>query len=346
MFYIESIVLEYCHYPAIKMSFAASTFLQLVLLLTWTCLSTFSEEQTHPIFRKVLSSQVILEQLFSSASLVFAPGLFELIQAIEPPTVSYFKSLPTNFKKKWAVYLLLLEKPGCRPNIYIGSGTQATSGVSARLADYTHGKNVPRYVHKALNDGYSIVHQGLLCWTQIPPPALRPVSRAVILALEATFAFVFRAMRPVKQDYGMSHICPWPRDTLEYDGLCSHCALTEAVPGDHGLFAEELEAQAAEIKGRRADYYHEWRNRTQSEDPETYYAKSNKNRKAYVKRNPGAQKEADKRTIAKAVAQKKFHCAICDHTFTKKAKLTKHLTGPKHAEKAALARKQQSSDSC
>lgn len=70
-----------------------------------------------------------MEQLLSSTSLASAPGLFEVLQASTPPTVSYFKSLPTDCKKLWAVYLLVLEKLSCRPKIYIGSGTDAKSGI-------------------------------------------------------------------------------------------------------------------------------------------------------------------------------------------------------------------------
>lgn len=42
--------------------------------------------------------------------------------------------------------------------------------------------------------------------------------------------------------HGMVHICQWARDTLEYDGLCSHNPLSELPAGDHSLSAEELEA--------------------------------------------------------------------------------------------------------
>ena len=50
-----------------------------------------------------------------------------------------------------------------------------------------------------------------------------PVLRALFVALEAIFAFVFWAIK-AKREYGhgLAHICPWDRGTLEYDGLCSH----------------------------------------------------------------------------------------------------------------------------
>jgi hypothetical protein len=57
---------------------------------------------------------------------------------------------------------------------------------------------------------------------------------------------------PIGGDYGMSQICPWPIDTLPYDGFFSHCSLYEGVAGDFDL-TEELEVKAAEIKQRHLE---------------------------------------------------------------------------------------------
>lgn len=314
------------------MDLVATTVLPLVVRLTWTCLSTTPEQQKHPIYAR-LSSNAMLDQLLSSTSLVFSPGLSEVLQAPTPPPVSYFKSLSTVNTKLWAVYLLVLEKASCRPKIYIGSGTDAKSGVSARLGQYDTGNHVPRYVQKAIEDGYVITHKGLLCWASLPSAAEVPILRLVFLTLEATFTFIFRAIH--KTDYGMAHMCHWARDTLEYDGLCSHNPLTEAPAGDHSLSPEELEAQAAEIFRRRAEYYREYRQKARADNLEEYKAKVNSNRRAYIKRNPEPSKAAEKRCIAKAVQEKKFYCAVCDHVFTRKPKLTAHLSGKRHAAKAA-----------
>jgi hypothetical protein len=146
------------------MAFDAATLPQLLLLLMWTCFSTCSDNAKHPIFLKVISGQDILEELLSSVSLTCAPGLFEILQSSTPPTISFFKALPSEFTKRWGIYLLTLEKSGCRPKIYIGSGTRR-QGVRERLNQYAHrGKYTPRYVAKALDDGYVITHKGLLCW--------------------------------------------------------------------------------------------------------------------------------------------------------------------------------------
>ena len=331
------------------MDSAATTIFQLVLLLLWTGLSTAPGHQKLYMFNKILSSHSIVEELLSSASITFAPGLFEILQASTPPTVSYFKSLPTEDKKRWAVYLLVLENrvTRSRPRIYIGSGTEARNGVSSRLGNYDSGVMVPRHVAKALEDGYTIVRKGLLCWTSsMPAAAMVPILRVLFIALEAVFTFAFWALRSkTEYGYGLAHICKWPRDELEYDGLCSHNPLVEIPAGDHSLSAEELEAQAVEALERRADSVRRCREKARLERPEKYKAKAIENRRKHLDKNPDAQKVADKRVIEKNLKERKRYCAVCDHVFTKKAKLTKHLARPKHAKRAALldkaARKRQ-----
>ncbi|RDW73886.1 hypothetical protein BP5796_07328 [Coleophoma crateriformis] len=308
------------------MAFNMDTVDSLMLLLTWTCLARFFVWYGHSIFAKVLSSQAIVAELFQSTSLVFAPGLLDAVQASTPPTVAYFKSLPVLRKKKvWAVYLLVLEKPNCKAKFYIGSGTDALNGASVRL--------------KNLRQQGTATH-GLLCTTPIPRAALVPIVRMFIVALEAAFTYIFWAVR-CKNDNGKSYvhlyICPWDHATLEYDGLCSHNPLSEVPPGDHELSAEQLEAQAAELKQNRADYISEWREKTKKNKPDEYYAKANKNRKLYIQRNPEAAKAATKRAKRKAVKQKSHYCFVCRHPFNTSAALTRHVAGVRHANRVAKA---------
>jgi hypothetical protein len=102
------------------MPFLAETLLQLVMLITWTVLNDTPATQKQAHYTKFLPSQDVLEAMVSKVSLVFAPGLFEVLKDAMPPTVEYFKTLPTVLEetpKRWAVYLLVLEKTNCRPRI-------------------------------------------------------------------------------------------------------------------------------------------------------------------------------------------------------------------------------------
>jgi hypothetical protein len=56
----------------------------------------------------------------------------------------------------------------------------------------------------------------------------------------------------------MVKMCKWSRDTLEYDGSCSHGTLREAVSSEFSLSAEELEAKATEILERAKEYQYDY----------------------------------------------------------------------------------------
>lgn len=311
-----------------------STIHQLVLDLTWTCLSTCPARQRHPIFTAVLSPHTRLKELLSSATSNYAPGLFEVLQASTPPPISYLKTLPTESKKRWAVYLLVLERTGSRPLIYIGSGTEARYGVSNRLSCYDTDTLVPRHVSRALKQGYTISNKGLVCWTPVPTASMVPTLRVLLVALETLFTFHIWAMYCTTDfEFEMTQLCPWDRDTLEYTGLCSHNPLMELPAGDHGLSSEKLESQASNKKLALNANVRRCEEKAKKIDPEGYAAKKAATSRTRREKHPGAIIKADKRCIAKAVKQKTHYCPVCDHAFTKKTYLAKHLAGPKHAVK-------------
>ena len=150
------------------MAFEAATILQFVLLAAWACLNDTHVNQKHVLFGQYFPTQADLDDIASLISLVFAPGLFEVLRAATPPTIAYFKTLPTSDYRLWAIYAIVLEKAGSRPRLYIGSGTGSRDGVHTRLLQYDNLGALPRYVSSSIDEGYTIVHEGLLCWIPIP----------------------------------------------------------------------------------------------------------------------------------------------------------------------------------
>lgn len=146
-------------------------------------------------------------------------------------------------------------------------------------------------------------------------------------------------MYAVKGDFGASYICPWSRDTLEYDGLCSHPALQEGPAGDHDFTPEQLEAQAAEILERQAkkglERSNRSRKRRQEEDPETFYTAKNKKEARYHENNPENSKKSRQNSVAKIKGTKKYYCEICDMAFGSPAHLASHNLTISHVSKAA-----------
>lgn len=139
--------------------------------------------------------------------------------------------------------------------------------------------HLPVRIKSAIDDGYSITHKGLLCWAALPLVHLIPAVRLLFFVLEATFTYAFWAMKAKKKDYGMGHICFWDRTQLEYDGLCTHCALDEGVRGEFELSAEQLEVYAKEREEKRRavhrDGYSSWHYRQMAENYDEYIGGAN-----------------------------------------------------------------------
>jgi hypothetical protein len=106
--------------------------MQLIAFLVWRCVSGAPVTLKHPFYDLRLISEDSVLEFLQIASLNFAPGAFTVLRAATPPYIDLFKGLRVNAGKRWAVYVLVLEKVGYRPKVYIGSGTKATDRISDR----------------------------------------------------------------------------------------------------------------------------------------------------------------------------------------------------------------------
>ncbi|SMQ51088.1 unnamed protein product [Zymoseptoria tritici ST99CH_3D7] len=224
------------------------TILQLIVTMTW---ATLLKPGKNRLFNLYLVSEAVLDQFFnfaSAASLSFAPGLLEALLCVSPPTINWFKNLPTNSVSRWAVYALVLEKPGCKTLIYIGSGTSTANGVAARWRQYDewllNWEWMPSRVGPALKNDYKITHKGTLVWIPFPPPAWVPVFRLLFKAMEAMLTYAFWAVESRDTSHTMRSLCSWPLDSFTYDGLGTHSPMSEQVPGNFDLTDEQLEELA------------------------------------------------------------------------------------------------------
>jgi hypothetical protein len=145
----------------------------------------------------------------------FAPDLLEVLENTDaPPTVEWFKTVPafqngiTTNNQRWAVYVMVLEKAGCRCKVYIRSATDAKDGIQPRATAYERLDNsMAKYVMQAIDDGYSITSKGLPAWCD--SPAEHASVRTLYHVFEAFFTFAFWAMHDSDfgNGYGMGEMC-------------------------------------------------------------------------------------------------------------------------------------------
>lgn len=312
---------------------------QTLVRMTWTCLSTSPESTTDYTYRALFPSQDSLAQLLLPLSITLSPGIFEMLGSDLPPTVSFFKSLPSGYDRVWAVYLLVLKKAGEQPLVYVGSATESLRGVRSRFQTYDRARDLPVYVEDALKKGFLITHKGLLCTSPIPSAVQVPTGRAVFIALETVFTFVLRAVRSTRSQYyhGMSSLCPWRIEDLDYGGLCSHNPLMELPSPDIDLNPEQLEKKA--MKRKQASHEHYLRYK--AEDPEGFRARARVSDAVFKLNNPEAVKAKYKRYHEKdaieALETDRYRCEVCSHSFLKQSDLSRHLTTPSHATAVAPA---------
>jgi hypothetical protein len=196
--------------------------------------------------------------------------------------------------------------------------------------NYTSGTNLPKYVKKALDDGYTIVHKGLLCWIPIPIASLHPTTRLLFLALEAMFAYAFWAMQAKRNDYGMAQICLWDRFILEYDGCCSHCSLNEGVNGDFELSVEQLGNHAAQKKSKQAINIANHHYKQMATNHDEYLDKAAERTAKWIAKDPTKFREL--RTAHKRKGT--YHCELCGISCHDRNDLNAHLTTSKHLNQA------------
>ena len=102
----------------------------------------------------------------------------------------------------------------------------------------------------------------------------------------------------------MPYLCPWPRNSLTYDGCCSHVSIQEHIFGQNeDATFEEINHLAAEKKSL-------------AEEKKTI------RRRIYNAKEGGV---AHKAYGDKALQEQRYQCTPCGLSFRSKPMLQKHL---------------------
>lgn len=115
-------LLEPTSEPASKAPPETNCILTFMVWLTWASLSLTPAAMKNPCWAITFPVLAVMETLMRAAGFSFAPGLLEVMQSATPPTIAYFKTLPTQVIQAFGIYLLVLKKLACRPKIYVGTG--------------------------------------------------------------------------------------------------------------------------------------------------------------------------------------------------------------------------------
>jgi Aconitase family (aconitate hydratase) len=148
-------------------------------------------------------------------------------------------------------------------------------------------------------------------------------------------------MRLTKGAPTKTPLCLWSTEAPGYDGLCSHSALLESVPGDHDLSAEQLETQAAELVERRLEVQRVSSRRTYKricmEKPDAVRADGRARTQTYRERHADKAQESQIKYRNRVRANRTHYCEIFDYAASKPSALAQHFKAKSHITKAAKA---------
>lgn len=314
----------------------------LVISHTWQTLSETESWNKNTFFDRFFSTVEELATAFENAEISFAPGLFDALQADDPPSIERFQSLPgLGSQTVWGVYALTLEKPEHQPMLYASSGTNSarhsSGGVKARFNNYDNRTFLPRYVQLALEDGYTITHKALLCTAPVPPVPIFPVTRILFYGLEACFSYLFWAMRTPMQNSSKSHLSPWT-DGFEYLGLCSHSALKDGIFVDaEDLTPDKMEEYAIAHEEKRiklkAMNNSSWHFKQMVDNYDAYMTGACERSIRSRKNNPERVNTRERKQRADAIAAQTYHCDVCDMSMGSEKTYKKHFETARHQQR-------------
>lgn len=284
----------------------------------------------------LLKDEPTWRSVVEARELQTAPGLEQVLSSETPPPFAFFKSLPSpsRHQKQWAIYVLCLEKPDCKPRLYVGSGTESQDRVLSRFRGYDSGRGpIPQLVQRALDEGYTITHKGLLAWIDLPEPGQTQTQRARTLVLEAVFTILFvAARRSIIDQLYIEDLYRWKREDVEWDPLCTHLSFTEKVSATAVLSPAELEACAIASKARNVEKTQRYRKRKRDEDEVGFKAAGLAQHQSWAEKNRDRINEIAAGVRNKAKAENRFPCTTCKRPFATDAALASHLKTDAHQE--------------
>ncbi|OAG17539.1 hypothetical protein CC77DRAFT_261403 [Alternaria alternata] len=299
---------------------------------------SISADVQTPLFRiRIFSDLLNIVSLLQILGCVFDASLMPILCSGRPPTISQIKATTSIqrgdllWRNRWGVYIVVLEKHGFRPILYVGSSMNVQDGIYGRSCDYrsSNNRNLPRYVLRAIKKGYKITNFSVpFFFTKPTNPVLLGFAQTLVLAVEHTLTF--RLWTMIGTWNNCKGLALWKKEDQEYDGANSHScmhesrSLEEIKPEE---IAELLEERAKRNKAKH-DIYRAT-HKKQIRATQKIWDEENKEHRKEGKRqwneenkehiNEYARKRAK---TAKETAQ--FPCNDCGLNFANKKELKRH----------------------
>ena len=173
-----------------------------ILAQIWRTLSVIKNRAVE--FTMYCSSIEVVQGLLNDIDeMEVADAWAEMLDSPEPLTTEAWLKLPAairgHYTNHWIIYFILLQKPdhpdkaGHPDKVYCGSGTCGRHGSNTRSSQYDTSAALSVRVNKALAAGYQLTHKGILLRFPLPHSLDQPKGRLIMLILEATFTYLFRA---------------------------------------------------------------------------------------------------------------------------------------------------------
>lgn len=289
-------------------------------------------------------------QKINDADINFAPLVSDM-QTDKPINLDYIKTNTLEDRTDTlGVYVIVMEMPGSRPAIYIGSGTSSVGGIRRRLAHYrnphchTSWKLLPPRVKDRLNEGYTISHIGVLCETpsQYDPDNVT-IFKSFVLVVETmmcSLLWTFQRLPEHEDAPAIPHMCPWALPSF-FDGLNARAAWIESTNKGHRtstfiLTDEQYKALEAEAKAKVARILEKRYAFLEENDPEylamiRHSATKMAWKRAHYQKKKRTIRKQDQALRARKKVDKVFYCDTCHIPFCELHALTRHLGTAKHA---------------
>lgn len=138
---------------------------------------------------------------YNMSNMLIAPSLDRIISADEPPPIEVIDTLPDLLaidnkilRKYMTLYVLLVEKEGEQPRLGIGTAASQAQGSAPRVGHYRNETiyMLSRFTKQSMDEGFKISRLCVLLVVPLPQNQdARPLMRAWILTLEASFTWTF-----------------------------------------------------------------------------------------------------------------------------------------------------------